>query len=316
MKPYDIVLKCERISRSFGNTHVLAGINLEIARGQAVALVGSSGCGKSTLLNMILGSLHTTAGHIFAATQGAMHEIDGHGPDRGMVFQQYAIFPHLTAVENVAFGLVLNESSVPGRMMGRMTYSWQRRYKQYLERATELLKKLGLGEALHRYPKQLSGGMCQRVAVARALIMEPEILLLDEPFGALDEETRDDARQLLRDLYADNLAAVKRGEKPKYTLIMVTHSLEEAVSVGDRVIGLSKWWNWKDQGFAEFPGATIVYDKAAPVFAHDDETSAGRILLQADELREIVFAGRNHDPKTHTQFWNQVAAGEVEGVLK
>jgi NitT/TauT family transport system ATP-binding protein len=146
--------------------------------------------------------------------------------------------------------------------------------------------------------------MCQRVAVARALIMEPEVLLLDEPFGALDEESRDDARQTLKKLYK------------KCTLAMVTHSLEEAVSVGDRVIGFSKWWDWKKYGHTEFPGATIVYDKAAPVFTHEDEASAGRIMLQADELRQVVFTGRNLDPKTHCQFWNKVAAGEVEGVLK
>jgi NitT/TauT family transport system ATP-binding protein len=314
--PHDIVLHCNKVNRSFGSTNVLFNIDLEVARGQSIALVGSSGCGKSTLLNMIVGSMHTTSGPILIATQGGVREVDGHGPDRGMVFQKYAIYPHLTALENVTLGLMLNRTSMHSRLIGRFTGSWRTLRKQHLEQAERILIRLGLGDALHRYPEQLSGGMCQRVAVARALIMEPEVLLLDEPFGALDEETRDDARQLLRDLYAENILSIKRGEKPKYTLIMVTHSLEEAVSVGDRVIGLSKWWNWKEQGHAQFPGATIVYDKAAPVFTHEDEASAGRIMLQADELRHIVFAGRNHDPKTHCQFWNQVAAGEVEGVLK
>lgn len=313
---HDIVLNCENVKRSFGKTPILTDINMKIVRGESVALVGSSGCGKSTLLNLIVGSLTPTSGRVLIATQGELREVDGHGPDRGIVFQKYSILPNLTAIENVAFGLMLNETTIPSRIVGHLTRSWPALRKQHLVRAEEMLVKLGLADALHKYPKELSGGMCQRVAVARSLIMEPEVLLLDEPFGALDEESRRDARQLLRDLYKENMRDLRAGLKPKYTIITVTHSLEEAVSIGDSVIGFSKHWNWREQGYEQFPGATIVYDKVAPVFDHEDEVSAGRIMHQADEIREIVFAGRNLDPKVNCQFWQQVAAGEATGVMQ
>ena len=316
MSNHDIVLNCENVSRSFGKNPVLVNIDMKIVRGESVALVGSSGCGKSTLLNMIVGSLSPTSGRILIATEGGVREVDGHGPDRGIVFQKYSILPNLTAINNVAFGLMLNETTIPGRFIGHLTRSWPKLRKQHLERAEEMLVKLGLKDALHKYPGELSGGMCQRVACARALIMEPEVLLLDEPFGALDEESRRDARQLLRELYQENMRDIAAGRKPKYTIITVTHSLEEAVSIGDRVIGFSKWWNWREQGYKEFPGATIVYDKVAPVFDHESEENAGKIMHQADEIREIVFAGRNLDPKANCKFWQQVAAGEATGVMQ
>lgn len=305
MSEYNIVLTCEAMTRRFGTTQVLAPLDLKIARGQIVGVVGSSGCGKSTFLNIAVGSLHPSSGRMLVSTLGNEHEVDGHGRDRGMVYQKYSLFPHLTALENVALGPMLNETSIPGRALGWITGSWRHKRHEHLAKAEALLVKLGLCEALNRFPSELSGGMQQRVAIARALIMEPEILLLDEPFGALDEETRDDARQLLRDLYTENLKAVCSGKLAPYTILMVTHSLEESVSVGDRVIGFSKHWNWREQGHTAFPGATIVYDKAA---THE--------MTQAEELRKVVFAGRDLDPKTHCLFWNQVAAGDVQGVLK
>ncbi|OGL98677.1 hypothetical protein A2318_00035 [Candidatus Uhrbacteria bacterium RIFOXYB2_FULL_45_11] len=298
----DIILRCETMSRHFGPTKVLAPLDIEIERGQIVSIVGSSGCGKSTILNIVVGSLSPSTGRILVSTSGEEREVDGHGRDRGMVYQKYSLFEHLTAIENVAFGPMVNETTIPGRMAGRTNGSWQDKRHEHLEKAKALLVRLGLGDALHRYPIQLSGGMAQRVAIARALIMEPQILLLDEPFGALDEETRGDARQILRDL---------RG---KITILMITHSLEEAVSTGDRVIGLSKYWNWKEYGHRSFPGATTVYDKACPVFAHADKESAGSIMLQADELRAVVFPSKEEkegtkestlDPKTHCPFWQK-----------
>lgn len=313
---YDIVLNCENVSRSFGNTPVLVDINMKIARGESVAIVGSSGCGKSTLFNMILGTLSPTSGRVLISTMGGVREVDGPGPDRGIVFQKYNILPNLTALENVAFGLMLNETTIIGRKVGNVTRSWPELHKAHLVRAEEILVKFGLKDALHKYPGQLSGGMCQRVAVCRALVMEPEVVLLDEPFGALDEESRFEARQFVRMLYQENIREKRAGRKPKYTIITITHSLEEAVSIGDSVIGFSKWWNWQEQGYKTFPGATIVYDKVAPVFEHEDKESAGQIMLQADELRQIVFAGRNIDPKVHCQFWNQIAAGLATGVMQ
>lgn len=325
MKQHDIVLRSESLTRRFGQTQVLAPLDIQIARGQIVGLVGASGCGKSTFLNIAVGSLPPSTGRMLVSTSGTEREVDGHGRDRGMVYQKYSLYPHLTALENVALGPKLNETTIPGRTIGWITGSWRHIRHEHLEKAEALLVKLGLGEALDRYPSELSGGMQQRVAIARALIMEPEILLLDEPFGALDEEIKEDARQILRDLYSENLQEIKVGRQPKYTIIMVTHSLEEAVSIGDRVIGFSRFWNWKEQGHAACPGAITVYDKACPVFAHADKDSAGRIMLQADELRTVVFPSKEEkaglkqsvlDPKTHCLFWNQVAAGDVQGVLK
>ena len=302
MSKRDIILRCEAMSRHFGPTKVLAPLDIEIEHGQIVGIVGSSGCGKSTLLNIIVGSLPPSAGRVLISTSGAEREVDGHGRDRGMVYQKYSLFTHLTAIQNVAFGPMVNETTIPGRAVGRVSGSWSHKRQEHLEKAEALLVRLGLGDALHRYPSQLSGGMQQRVAIARALIMEPQILLLDEQFGALDEETRGDARQILRDL------------RSKVTVLMITHSLEEAVSIGDRVIGLSKYWNWREQGHTSFPGATTVYDKACPVFAHADKDSAGSIMLQADELRAVVFPSKEEkegtkdsvlDPKTYCQYWQQ-----------
>ncbi len=193
---------------------------------------------------------------------------------------------------------MLHFTTIPGRWIGWFTGEWPKlRAKQRLA-AAKLLKDLGLEGHEHKYPHQLSGGQRQRVAIARALIMNPEILLLDEPFGALDEETRNDARRLLLDLYG------------KVTIVMVTHSLEEAVHVGDRVVGLSK--NTIDGGH---DGATVVYDKPAPVYRSTDPMQNDRIIQQAREIYEIVFEGENIDPTEHVTFWDDVAAGRVEGVL-
>ncbi len=187
----------------------LDGIDLTVARGEIVCIVGASGCGKSTLLSIVGGLEQPTSGRV---------EIDGEaiigpGPDRGMVFQAYSLYPWRTVTENVAFGLEC----------ARMNR------KQRAERVDELLGVVGLREFANRHPGELSGGMRQRVAIARALAPEPDILLLDEPFGALDTQTR-------RAMH-DFLLLVQR--RTSATILLVTHDIEEALCLADRIYVLS-----------------------------------------------------------------------------
>jgi NitT/TauT family transport system ATP-binding protein len=158
--------------------------------------------------------------------------------------------------------------------------------------------------------------MRQRVAIAQALIMKPQLVLLDEPFGALDEATREELQQMLLHLYQENLAARRDGRLPPYTIIIVTHELNEAIYVADRVVGLSQYWDWKAAGLTEPPGATIVYDAVAPVFHPEDPIEFEDFTHQREELRRVVF-----DPCTayrreeHLRFWQEVAAGKGAGMM-
>ncbi len=146
-----------------------------------------------------------------------------------------------------------------------------------------------LEAALKKYPPEMSGGMCQRVAIAQALIMKPSLLLLDEPFGALDEATREELQRILLTLYGDNLSSIKEGKEPRYTIMIVTHEINEAIFVSDRVVGLSQYWDWEATGETSSPGATIVYDKPAPVFAASDERDFMSFREQKDEILHAVF---------------------------
>ncbi len=314
----DIVLECRDIHHGFGNKSVLYDINLRIVRGEIVGLVGPSGCGKSTLLRAIVGTHPPREGAVLvrAAGQTSPYAVEGPGPDRGIVYQRYALFPFLTALENVALGPLLHQTSIPFRLL--RFPSWRRLRKRHLEEAAALLAKLKLGDAMHQYPHQMSGGMCQRVAIAQALIMKPEILLLDEPFGALDEATREELQRTLLTLYQENCAAKAAGlPPPAGTIIIVTHELSEALYVGDRVVGLSPYWDWKAEGFASCPGAAIVYDKVAPVYRPDQEKDYDSFVRQREEIRRVVFDSTYFPPRTENlTFWHDVRNGRGEGVLK
>ena len=188
--------------------------------------------------------------------------------------------------------------------------------QKHLEAADALLEKVGLGDAIHRYPHELSGGMRQRVAIAQALIMKPSILLLDEPFGALDEATREELQLLLLSLYEENCTAKANGEVPPYTILIVTHELTEALYVGDRVLGLSQYWDWKAAGLEASPGATIVYDKPAPVYAPGQIKRYEEFVTQREEIRRLVFEPPELQiPGEHLTFWELAKAGQVGGVL-
>ncbi len=189
-----------------GEVVALDGIDLDVERGELVCLLGPSGCGKSTLLNAIAGFSPPTSGTIVANGR----PVTGPGPDRAMVFQEYALFPWMTVEKNVAFGLEM--AKVPAR---------ERR-----ERVDALLAMLNLREFRDRFPKDLSGGMRQRVAIARVLAIDSPMLLMDEPFGALDALTRRNLQDELLRIWA----------KLRKTIVFVTHGIEESIYLADRVV--------------------------------------------------------------------------------
>ncbi|VVE25798.1 ABC transporter ATP-binding protein [Pandoraea anhela] len=184
-------------------------VSVDIAPGEFICLLGPSGCGKSTLLGVLAG--HIAPSHGRATLDGA--RIDGPRPERGMVFQHHTLFPWRKTLENVAFGL---------KMQG-MNKSARHRL------ATEWLDRVGLRDFAQRYPAQLSGGMQQRAEIARAMITGPRILLMDEPFGALDAQTRAMMQALLLDVWTE--------QRP--TVVFVTHDIDEALFLGDRVLVMS-----------------------------------------------------------------------------
>src|SRR4051812_18150638 len=184
----------------------LQDITLDIARGQFTCLLGPSGCGKSTLLNAVAGFAAPSAGSIAVDGQA----VAGPGPERGMVFQEYALFPWMTVAENIGFGLEIK--GLPKAAIA--------------ERVNQLLATLRMGEFGQRYPKDLSGGMRQRVAIARVLALDSPVMLMDEPFGALDALTRRSLQDELLRIWAEL----------KKTIVFVTHSIEEALYLADRII--------------------------------------------------------------------------------
>lgn len=287
-KVRDIVLECRNLSHWFGKKKVLKDVNLQIGRGQIVALVGPSGSGKSTLLRAILGTHPPRAGEVL------MDGVAYRSPDRdrGIVYQRYSLFPFLTAEQNVAFGLKLDQTSLAHRCFN--FFNWRKLRASHVEQAGRFLDRVGLSAAKGQYPSELSGGMCQRVAIAQALIMRPKLLLLDEPFGALDEATRESLQLMLLQLYGENLQAKERGEPAPHTILIVTHELNEAIYVSDRVLGLSQY----HEGGRD--GATIVYDKPAPIYRPNEPKDVSRFHEQKELLLKSVFS-ENHIQR-HSEF--------------
>ena len=314
---HDVVLEIQAVSHWFGDRKVLFDINLRIVRGEIVGLVGPSGCGKSTLLRAITGTHLPERGRVVVYSGNSNEDgaaVEGPGRDRGIVYQRYSLFPFLTAQQNVAIGPMFDRTNLPYRFF--KFPAWRGLRKQHLEESAELLTRLGLEDAVARYPHELSGGMQQRVAIAQALIMKPEILLLDEPFGALDEATRESLQVMLLTLYDENVECKKRGEKPPYTILIVTHELNEALYVGDRIVGLTQYWDWKEESIEASPGATVAYDKMAPVFRPSDPKDTGDFLVQREEIRRVVFDATHLQPRgKYCCFWDQMAAGQGNGVL-
>ena len=202
-------LSVQNLSKLYGDKTVLQGINFSMQSGDFVTFVGSSGCGKSTLLRLIAGLDQPSSGSIFV--DGS--PVQAPGPDRGMVFQKYSLYPWLNAADNVAFGMRL-QGLKPAVVRDRTSY---------------FLEVVGLQEAATKLPRELSGGMQQRVAIARALATNPSVLLLDEPFGALDLQIRETMQDFLLKLW----------QRTGLTVLLITHDVEEALVLAQRVYVLA-----------------------------------------------------------------------------
>jgi NitT/TauT family transport system ATP-binding protein len=209
----DPFIVCENISHVYeserGDTSAISNISLSIDEGEFLCLLGPSGCGKTTLLNMLAGFIKPTAGEIRVGCS----PISGPSPKRGVVFQEYSLFPWLNIRENVEFGL-------------RMTGTGAKARRRI---AMEFLELVGLASSGGKYPFELSGGMKQRVAIARALATRPELMLMDEPFAALDAMTRNSLQSQIRTIH----------QRYRQTIVFVTHNISEAIFLADRVVVLT-----------------------------------------------------------------------------
>jgi ABC-type nitrate/sulfonate/bicarbonate transport system ATPase subunit len=253
------ILTIRGVERRFDKTLALQATDLEVAENDFITILGPSGCGKSTLLRIVAGLDHPTAGEVLL--DGRV--IHGPGADRGMVFQSYTLFPWLTVRENVCFGLV--ERGLPRA--------------QQLEIADAFLAKVGLRGFEHHYPKQLSGGMQQRTAIARALANGPRMLLMDEPFGALDHQTRELMQELLLGIW----------EAEKKTVLFVTHDIDEAVFMGGRVVVMSaRPGRIKLDRTVELPHPRHYSVKTTPAFAELKAELTEQVRVEVRSAQEAA----------------------------
>jgi sulfate transport system ATP-binding protein len=250
-KPVDVTV--ENVVRTFGATAALHGVSLEIQAGELIALLGPSGSGKTTLLRILAGLDFPTSGRVLFDRDDAL-KLTVQERNVGLVFQNYALFRHMTVLQNVGFGLRVRPRS-------------RRPSRQEIERrARELLDLVRLSGLEHRYPSQLSGGQRQRVAFARALAIEPRVLLLDEPFGALDAKVRRELRKWLREIH----------DQTGHTTVFVTHDQEEALELADRVVVLN-------HGRVEQIGTPDdIYDSPASPFVYSFIGESSELPVQVD----------------------------------
>jgi len=228
----------EKVWKEYGDTIVLENIDLTIAPGSFVALVGPSGCGKTTLLKMLLGEERPTRGRILIDGRPLKPEPDA---DRGVVFQRYSVFPHLTVLGNVLIAREFERAPVTAHLFGSGG-------RAGIADCRQLIEAVGLSGHEAKYPADLSGGMQQRLALAQALMRKPRVLLLDEPFAALDPGIRAEIHALMQGLWRDQ----------GMTVIMVTHDLSEAFFLGTRVIAIERRRN-RPEEIARY-GSTITHD--------------------------------------------------------
>lgn len=224
--------------KTYDHQVVLERISLEVGEHAFISMVGPSGCGKTTFLRMLLSQELPSKGEILLDGKPLAPEPT---PERGVVFQRYSVFPHLTVLDNVALGLEVERSPILGRLFGSAR-------REVLARCREMLDHVGLHGAADKYPAQLSGGMQQRLAIAQTLIKRPSLLLLDEPFGALDPGIRADMHVLMRRLF----------DETGMTVFMVTHDLREAFQLGTRVLAFDRYRTREEE--REAYGATIMFD--------------------------------------------------------
>ncbi|GAA5125720.1 ABC transporter ATP-binding protein [Alloalcanivorax gelatiniphagus] len=258
-------IEIKNLWKEYGQDVVLERLNASVEEGEFVTVVGASGCGKTTFLKMMLGTESPTRGELLLDGKPIPDEPD---ETRGIVFQRYSVLPHLTAVENVMLAGELESSPWLGRVFGA-------KRRALREQAEEMLASVGLDQALRKYPHELSGGMQQRLALAQALIKKPRILLLDEPFGALDPGIRRDMHELVLDLWREQ----------DLTVFMITHDLAEGFFLGTRM-----WVFDKERLDPQTPGsygARITYD--LPV-GNSDKGTLQSISQSVDSTARVLSA--------------------------
>lgn len=232
------LIKIRNLWKEYGSQVVLEQINKDVEEGEFITIVGASGCGKTTFLKLLLGTESISRGALLLDGKALPGEP---GPERGIVFQRYSVFPHLSVLGNVVLSLELEKSRLLGRLFGKSR-------QQAEQTAKDMIEAVGLSHALNKYPHELSGGMQQRLALAQSLIKRPRILLLDEPFGALDPGIRADMHQLVLSLWREY----------KLTVFMITHDIKEGFYLGTRL-----WVFDKCRFDPQAPnayGAQITYD--------------------------------------------------------
>jgi sulfate transport system ATP-binding protein len=281
----------ENLVKTFSGLPALHGVSLEIAGGELIALLGPSGSGKTTLLRLIAGLEFPTSGRIlFDGEDAALKSVQAR--NIGFVFQHYALFRHMTVFENIAFGLRIRpRKSRPDEAGIR-------------KRVGDLLDLIQLSGFEKRYPSQLSGGQRQRVALARALAIAPRMLLLDEPFGALDAKVRKDLRRWLREIH----------DRTGHTTIFVTHDQEEALELADRVVVMS------EGRIEQIGSADDIYDRPATPFVFDfiGDSSALPVAIENGKIRfenqELSLRAENCTDGPATLFFrpNHAAVSQTE----
>lgn len=253
-----VVLELDHVSKSFAKvehddvTNALHDISVTMESGEFISLVGPSGCGKSTILRLVAGLIFPTLGKVTVNGK----EIDGPSPERGMVFQKPTLFPWLTVEKNIAFSLEMQ-----GKLKGNE------------DRVKRMLDIIGLEQFKDDYPAQLSGGMAQRVALVRSLINQPEILLLDEPLGALDAFTRMNMQDEILDMWS----------RRRQLVLMVTHDVDEAIYMGTRILVMDS-----------APGRILADIKIDEEFPRD-RSSASFVAYRGDILRRLHFGRQKSD---------------------
>lgn len=259
------LLHVEDVYKSYGEKLVLENIDLSVREGTLCSVVGPSGCGKSTLFRILVGQEFATAGKVLFEGK----PITAPGTDRGIVYQRYSLYPHCSVVDNVALGRALRVSPLEAR----------RRRSEFRDEAMKMLERVRLAEHALKFPHELSGGMQQRVAIAQALVARPRMLMMDEPFGALDPETRETMQILLLELW----------EQQRMTVFFVTHDMEEAVFLGTRVLVLSQHYV-DDRGGTIKRGARIVADyELANAVTSTKVKSSPEFIELTGEIRQAGF---------------------------
>ena len=224
--------------KTYDDHVVLENVNLDVADHEFVTIVGASGCGKTTFLKMLLGIETPSKGQLLIDGKPIVPEPT---PERGIVFQRYSLFPHLTVLQNVLLGLEFERSRLLGKLFGASR-------RNAVANANKLLESIGLASSHDKYPAQLSGGMQQRLSIAQSVIRRPKILLLDEPFGALDPGITLDLHKLILDLWAAN----------EMSIFMITHDIKESFQLGTRLLVFDKVRH--DPQAPDAYGAKITYD--------------------------------------------------------